>query len=145
MVLLAINAGGTGALIYAACRNGSPASEPDFYQRGLETDRRAGERAASEQLGWNAAASIENGVLRVVLTRANGEAIAVDSAWAEVIHRSESGKWERVTLTRDEAGGVRGVLARWEPGSYEVRVNVFSGGGSVRFVRTMVVKSGART
>ena len=143
VVLLAVNAGGTGALIYAACRNGTPASEPDFYQRGLETDRRASERAASDRLGWKAAATIESGVLRVTVTGATGDAVVVESAWAEVIHRSEKGQWERVDLTRDEAGGVRGVLARWAPGMYEVRVHASQSGG-VRFVRTLVVKAGIR-
>jgi len=142
IVLLAVNASGMGVLLYASSRNGAPAAEPEAYERGLQADRRAVERAASDRLGWNVAAELENGVLRIRFSQASGEAVVVDSAWAETIHRSESGQWERVTLEREDSGAVSAVLTRWKPGSYEVRITAVR--GSDRFVRSVVVGTGSR-
>lgn len=139
-VLLGANALGTGALIYFAHKNGTPAAEIDFYARGAENDQRVSDRTASERLGWNASATIEPGMLRVSLADAGGKPVKIDSAAAEVIHRSESGRWQRVTFDVTEPGVAVALFDGVHAGSYEVRFEAKCQGE--RFIKVLIVRAG---
>lgn len=138
--LLGANALGTGALIYFAHKDGTPAAEIDFYARGAENDQRVADRTASQRLGWKAAAVIEPGMLRVSLADAEGKPVKIDSASAEVIHRSESGRWQRMSLDVGEPGVATASFDGVHAGSYEVRFEAKCNGE--RFVKSMIVRVG---
>lgn len=125
-------------------RNGSVV-EPDYYRKAVAWDSTMARRAASDLLGWRAAATVERSVagaasegeVLVRITDAAGEVVRGAKVSATLIHNLDAGRPTLLTLRESPGGGYAARTAIAHPGRWEVRIEAERDGA--RFLATEIV------
>lgn len=114
--------------------------EPDYYRKAVEWDRTMARRAASERLGWRAAATLapalESGrIVRVTVRDALEAPVTGAALTVTLIHNLEAATPVRGALRESAPGVYEATLPGARPGRWEVRVEAHR--GDERFVATL--------
>ena len=110
-------------------RNGSVV-EPDYYRKAVAWDSTMARRAASDRLGWTAAATLERrmgdqadrSAIVVRISDAEGAPVSGATARAVLIHNLDAGHPQQVELREQGPGLYTGTARISHPGRWEVRV-----------------------
>lgn len=132
VALLGLNVCVCTVTVIAATRIAAPAgAEPDYYEKALNWDETARERAASEALGWTAslaAAPTPDGARRLTLVLRDRDGLPVEAASveAEVFHPRLGAR--RTLRLEPLSGGLYAGAAPLEAaGLWEVRLRAERG------------------
>lgn len=127
-------------------QNGSVV-EPDYYRKAVAWDETMTQRAASDRLGWTAAATVERsrpgaavtGEVAVQLVDRTGRAVTAALVTAVAIHNADAGHPIALTLHERPDGRYAAPARIDHPGRWEVRVDAIR--DDAHFVATLLVEA----
>lgn len=122
--LIGLNMAIVGATIYFATHDPSAAVEPDYYQKAVDWDADARERARSERLGWTASVELDApGELSVRLTDRDGHAVAGAQIVVRAFAVARAGDRQTLTCTETQSGRYVAPIAVSRRGLWQFHVD----------------------
>ncbi len=129
VILLLMNAGLAGVMIYYATTDKTFAVEPDYYRKAMNWDSYAARRDASAKLGWTVqlrvrAAENERARPRLVLNVADrdGEPVSDVQFRGVAFHRARASERLELAFANAGDGEYECEAAMSRPGLWEVRL-----------------------
>lgn len=128
--LLAVNAGIVFTTIYLANSDESFAVEPEYYQKAVQWDERAADRARAESLGWTARVGLaDDGAHGVRVTIVDAANSAVSGMEVDVVAfpAARASERQRLELTRLDNGTFVAPFSPTLGGRWEFEVRATNG------------------